>query len=109
MGSREGGPKGGAHPCQEGSLGPWSTGPCSPAPGCGRAAMQAAGWYSLALGLCVGFGGCIEAAQLCPVIGRDCRGSTGDGRGRAQLAVLRHRFPYIGIRPWEAEKPRTEA
>lgn len=51
------------------------------------------GRYSLALSLCIGFGCGVEAAQLCPVIGRDCRESTGrkrDGKGAAgsQVALL---------------------
>lgn len=52
--------------------------------GAGGEPGQGEGSHSLALGLCVGFGGCVEAAQLCPVIGRDCRRSTGRGVGEGR-------------------------
>lgn len=63
--------------------GPWAIGPWAR-----WAAMAGSGWYSLALSLGVGFGSCVEAAQLCPVIGRDCRVSTGDSVGEGSWQSL---------------------
>lgn len=77
-------------------------------------------WYSLALGLCIGFGGCIEAPQLCPVIGRDCRVSTGRqewARGSwqscgsassiSESGLGRHELRWLRVLP-EAPAPHAQ-
>lgn len=51
----------------EGKLGPWSLSPG----GQGPESSTPCGWYSLALGLRIGLGGCVEASKLCPVIRRN--------------------------------------
>lgn len=87
MSSREGGPQGRgwgvgtSHLWQERQVGAVVCRPQQPSAWVRKGRRcRAAARYSLAFGLCVCFGSCIESTQLSPVIGRDCRVSTGRKR-----------------------------